>query len=395
MRILFLSTDFKPRPGGIAELSHQIAAALARHGHALTVVTDKRTEPGWDDGAQPYAIRRCLDVRRFPRLRTFRGMLEAPLWNSRAARQIRQTLAGAGIDAVLAGNYHRLWLRALASYAGPFFCVLHGEDVASAAATRVPGRKAQMRRTLLRATHVFANSRHTAGQACTLLPNACLPVSVIGCGVPLDSIRPIPPARPDSDATGPVLLSVARLVRRKGIDTTLRAVNLLADRYPGLRYVVVGDGPDRAELEALARALALNDRVEFTGYVDDTRKHELYAASDLFVMPSRPGAAGECEGFGISLLEANAHGLAVVGSRVGGIPDAVANGENGILVEPNDIAALAAALAQLLDDPAARRRMAVAGQTRIREKYNWEMIARTVEARMLETSGVTDRRDSC
>ena len=100
-------------------------------------------------------------------------------------------------------------------------------------------------------------------------------------------------------------------------------------------------------------------------------------------MPSRPGSMGEVEGFGISFLEANAYGLAAIGSTAGGIPDVVEDGVNGLLVPPNDSSTLADTICELLKDPQRAREMALAGQQRIREKFNWQKIVDTIEAQLI------------
>jgi len=160
-------------------------------------------------------------------------------------------------------------------------------------------------------------------------------------------------------------------------------MRVLAERYPSARYVIVGDGPCRAELEALAGSLGIISQVQFWGHVDDETKSLLYRASDVFAMASRHGPRGEIEGFGIVFLEANDHGLAVVGSDAGGIPDAIETGVNGLLVQPDDPNAMAAAISELLEDDDTREAMAASGQLRIRSHLNWASISAHIEAELV------------
>lgn len=157
-----------------------------------------------------------------------------------------------------------------------------------------------------------------------------------------------------------LVLCLANLVPRKGIDVLLEALALLADAER-VRLWVAGEGPLRAELEALAGRLGLAQRVRFLGQRAD--KADLLAACDVLALPSRQ------EGLGVAALEAMAAGVAVVASRVGGLAQAVVDGGTGLLVPPEDPRALAAALQKLCDDGALRERLAAAGPARIREGF--------------------------
>ncbi len=162
-----------------------------------------------------------------------------------------------------------------------------------------------------------------------------------------------------------VAICVARFAPQKAHDVLLRAFDAARGRSAArLRLLLVGDDPfgdGRQRAEALARELDLGADVHFAGIRRDVP--ELMAVSDLFVMSSL------WEGLGLVFLEAMATGLPQVGSRVSAVPEVVADGETGLLVPPADDAALAAALAELADDPARRARMADAGRARVRELF--------------------------
>ena len=157
----------------------------------------------------------------------------------------------------------------------------------------------------------------------------------------------------------PLLLTVARLVPRKGHDTVLRALPLVLARVPDVQYAIVGEGPERARLEALARQLGIEHAVQFAGAVVDVVPW--YQSCDLFVMMSRD-EEGEVEGFGISFTEAAACGKPAIGGRSGGTAEAVLDGITGLLVE--DERSLAAAIVNLLTDRATAARMGRAGRER-------------------------------
>jgi phosphatidylinositol alpha-1,6-mannosyltransferase len=170
------------------------------------------------------------------------------------------------------------------------------------------------------------------------------------------------------------LLSVARLTRHKGIDTALQALALLAADYPDLRYAVVGVGEEHESLQEEARQLGVEDRVRFLTEVPDRDLPALYNIAEVYLGVSRL-LEQRVEGFGISLVEASACGVAVVAGRSGGIPEAVRDGETGILVDAERPEAVADALRRLLDDPTLRRRLGQAGRRAVESFYNWDRVA--------------------
>ncbi|HEU4333725.1 MAG TPA: glycosyltransferase family 4 protein [Candidatus Eisenbacteria bacterium] len=161
-------------------------------------------------------------------------------------------------------------------------------------------------------------------------------------------------------AAGEILaLQVAALAPHKSQSDLLRAAAIAGARVPALRVWIAGEGPLRATLEGEQRALGLGTSVRFLGFREDV--NDLLAAADLFVVSSY------LEGMGTSTLDAMAAGLPVVATRVGGIPEIVADGETGLLVPPRDPEALAGAIARLAEEPELRRRLAEGGRGRVRE----------------------------
>jgi glycosyltransferase involved in cell wall biosynthesis len=172
--------------------------------------------------------------------------------------------------------------------------------------------------------------------------------------------------------TGQRVIHVARLNIIKDQPTLLRAARLVADALPGFRLDIVGDGPERAALLALRNELQLQEHVAFLGERADVP--ELLAAADVFVLPS----VGE--GLSMTLLEAMASSLPVVCTDVGGNPEVVAAGETGLLVPPQQPAALAAALLALLRDPARARRLGAAGRHRVEVEFDVRRVVASYEA---------------
>lgn len=171
---------------------------------------------------------------------------------------------------------------------------------------------------------------------------------------------------------GPLIGFFGRLIPQKGVDVLLQAFALLAGAHPDARLVLVGDGAERAALEALSARLGLADRVTFAGWQPDAAR--LMPAADVVAMPSR------WEGFGLVALEAMAAGRALVASRVSALPEIVVDGETGRLVPPDDAGTLAEALGDLLADPARGAALGQAGRARLESDFAADtMVERTLD----------------
>ena len=137
----------------------------------------------------------------------------------------------------------------------------------------------------------------------------------------------------------------------------------------------------------MVKQVGVTDHVIMTGRVDEQTKQHIYAAGDVYVMVSYPGQRGEVEGFGISFLEANLHGLPVIGSRCGGISESVEHERSGLLVDILRPDQVAAAVDRLLNDPEQRHQMAQRGRQRIENQFNWRTIAECVGDRLASVAG--------
>ena len=226
-----------------------------------------------------------------------------------------------------------------------------------------------IRGNLRRATAIASTSHAMARQVQRLTPERS-EIAVTPFGVDVARFRPEPLHR----ATGPLTVgTVKSLAPKYGVDLLLRAfAGLVADADvqalpQGCRLLVVGDGPQRAELEALARELGIAPRTEFAGAVAHAEVPTWLNRLDVYAAPSRL----DSESFGVAVIEAGACALPVVVSDAGGLPEVVRDGETGLVVPRDDVPGLQAALKRLVLDAALRDRLGRAGRLHVENTYEW------------------------
>jgi phosphatidylinositol alpha-1,6-mannosyltransferase len=261
----------------------------------------------------------------------------------------------------------------------PYDVVLHGAEVT------VPGRLPLSRQTLAyvlrRARHSVAAGGYPASEA-QRAAGRSLPITVVPPGVDTERFRPLTDAErtaarahfgfaPDAE----LIVSVSRLVPRKGFDTAIRAVARLRRSRPRLVLAISGSGRDESRLRELAASLAAP--VVFLGRVSNDDLPRLYGCADVYAMLCRNRWGGlEQEGFGIVFLEAAACGVPQVAGDSGGAAEAVDDGRTGIVVrQPDDPHSVAVAFEQVLDDPARARAMGVAGRERAAREFSYDVLA--------------------
>jgi len=318
---------------------------------------------------------------RATRLRTIHGLA---LWTWRAASLVRRWRPGfTWCGELKPAGYPARWLQR--RYGVPYGVIVYGTELLLL--------DAKIRRSVFKrrtAAGIFGNaavvvaiSRYTADLARGLLqaldrPDLAARVELVPLGTTPSRFRPGVDARAVRAKYGltgaPWLLTVARLEWHKGIDTMIRALPAVRAVHPAARYAVAGVGERRPQLEQLVAVLGLGDAVRFLGEVPDDELPALYNAADLYVGASRRHDL-LVEGFGISLVEASACGLAVVGGRSGGVADAVREGETGVLVDPDDPLAVAAGVNVLLADPELRGRLGAGGRRAVETYYNWDRVS--------------------
>lgn len=192
------------------------------------------------------------------------------------------------------------------------------------------------------------------------------PLYVVTNGV--DRPSELPPA----SGREPGLVTVtARMVEKKGLDTLVAAIGeLVAAGRDDVRLELIGDGPDRAALEAQIAGLGIGDRVVLRGGQPPSEVRATLRRAQVFALPAREARDGDTDGLPVALLEAMAHGVAVIATPIAGLPEAVVDGETGLLVGPDDPAALAGAIARLLDDAELRERLAAAAAELVAARFD-------------------------
>lgn len=367
-RTLLITDDYAPQTGGVAAYYSAICRLLP--GTAITVLTAPMAGAKAYDVAQPYRI-----VRR-PLLSS--NAMVWPRW--RLALRETNTMIGE-MDAEM------LWVGQILPYGTvawivhrrlglPYIVTVHGMDIG------IPrGRRRWLCQRILNDAHaVVANSLATRTLAVDSYSVNAAKISVQTPGVAaahhvrqstVDALR----RQFGPDDAGPIVLTVGRLVARKNHHLLLTALPQIISELPRVRCVIVGDGPMRSAIDRYARRLGVRDRVTVLGEISDHELAAWYEAADIFVLTPKPSIHGDQEGFGLVYLEASSYGKPVVATDIAGVHEAVADGVSGLLVEPNNVRALAAAIVRLGRDRALAHRLGIQGQDRAARQFSWKIRA--------------------
>lgn len=184
-------------------------------------------------------------------------------------------------------------------------------------------------------------------------------MKIVRCGLDMSLFEPV-----SHESVGNRLLYVGRLAVEKGLPVVLESLTQLTSQYPDLLLTVVGDGSDRALLEARTRKMGLEKHVDFVGYQSQAAVREFLRKTDIFVLPSF------AEGIPVVLMEAMATGVPVVATQIAGISELVKSGENGYLVSPGDSDALSGAISKLVVDADHRNQLGQAGRIQVEQEFN-------------------------
>ncbi len=347
MRLVIVTGIWPPDPGGPASHAPALADFLSGRGHTVEVVTTASAEPAPRD----YPVR-WVDRR-------------SPRRHERAARMVRVCAARA--DVVYATSMVRRSALGARLARKPLVVKLVSDEVFERATRsgRFQGTLDEFQRTGGARWRALRMARDAALRSArhVFCPSAFLREIALGWGLEPDRVSVLPNPAPEIPALpsreelraelgleGDVLAFAGRLGVQKALATALEAIAA----NDGVTLVVAGDGPERALLEQRSRELGLEGRVRFLGNVPRETVLRLFRAADASVLPSA------WENYPHTLVEALAVGCPVVATTVGGVPEVVRDGENGLLVPPRDADALAAAIARLFGDTELRARLASA-----------------------------------
>ncbi|MDP2586551.1 MAG: glycosyltransferase family 4 protein [Candidatus Komeilibacteria bacterium] len=265
----------------------------------------------------------------------------------------------------------------------PYFVSTHGLDI------MLPQKSLRkekiMRRVLNESKFITSNSKFTKKQLLNLeIPEEKIEViypcpNIKAVTSSLEQIRELKRELGLEDKK--VLLTVGRLVNRKGQQKVIQAMPALVKKFPEMVYLVIGDGPEGEKLKAQSLKLGLKNKVIFLANISDEELPAYYQLADLFVMPAE-NLAGDVEGFGIVYLEAAMFGLPSVAGKSGGVMEAVIDGQTGLLVDPNNQDDLAEKISFLLSDKELRQQFSVNGRIRVERDFIWNKQAAKLNKRI-------------
>lgn len=365
MNILLITWNYPPKVGGMENMISQLVNQWQKS-VTVTVIGPAGSEGTHFD-----------DVVR-PKINGILWFLGSAFYHS-----IRLLRTGA-FDVIVTGS---ALVAPLAVILGFFFrcpvaSLIHGLDLLYSQ----PIYQLAIKYFLPRCNFLFANSQHTKELAIArgAIPNR---IEVINPGLDFKEFSCIKKTefflKQVSLKNRRVILSAGRLVTRKGIPEFVEhVVSRLVTLQPDLLFLVVGENPIQSlthkediktRIIETVKKCNLSDNVLLLGHVDRHELIQLYSIADIFVLPAIT-IPNDVEGFGIVLLEAGAAGCPAVSTRLGGIPDAVADGQSGLLVEPDDWHAMTAAIIRLLHDHSFRKNLGINSRERVKDFFDWPII---------------------
>jgi len=353
--LVLVTHEYHPHRGGIAVYAAEMARAAHDQGYAVEVwapaLPPGVMEPDW-----PFAVRRLPLAGNHSLLSQWRISRELLAQSTRLANVTLYIPEPGPLLAMLLLQY------ADTIRPARLMLTFHGSEIQRLASRRI--LRWTTGHLLAKATRISVVSEYARGLLAQHFPAAADRVAVTP-GALRDDLRHKQSSPVNLPGAGTIILTVARLNPRKGQLEVINALKALPpERRASLEYWLVGaHGKENYDQLLNAAAATADFPVRFLGDIPDEKLGAVYAQADLFAMTPMPHKHS-VEGFGLVYLEAGAHGLPIVAHAIGGVPEAVIDGETGLLVQPGDTAALTQAFDRLLGDPALRRRLGEAGRAR-------------------------------
>jgi phosphatidylinositol alpha-1,6-mannosyltransferase len=374
MNILVYSAGFPPLKGGIEQFVYNACKQLADRGHRVRVIAGSTERDEEFDRHQEFSI--C----RYKKLAMFSSFF--------AAYKILSLCFAEKTDMLFLGHFGstHLFGAVLAKkiLRIPYVILVHGSDLNAYLHGFTWIDRVFAKIVLKNARRIIVNSNRTKEN---VVRHKYPPdqVYVVNPGtdikkfIPRNDINIIKNRLYGSDRK--ILLSIGRLVKRKGHDRIIKALPEVIKRVPNVLLIIVGKGSEEASLKTLARDMRLHNYVRFAGSVNEEQKISYYQSCDVFIMPSfeiRKADMNDYEGFGIVYAEANACGKPVIGGRSGGVKEAVIDGVTGILVDPDNIHEISESIIRLLIDQRYAKKLGENGRRRVEEELNWAMVGNKI-----------------
>lgn len=360
-KLLILTPDFPPWDGGVAVWAEKIAKFLTLHGCQVVVAAPQQlAEDAEFDRSQSYKV---------VRLKNLKARYLKYFW---AKFAVKLLLRAHKPSHILILTWYPYANAVLDSAQGvPITLMAHGNDFMESR-WQQDGWRDRMKRAFTGARHIIAVSQETQRMLAHYSLGNQLKNKVL-----FPAVDPAEFQYAEAFQGPPVLLTLGRVVQRKGQDMVIRALPAILQKFPDVEYWIAGKGADIPRLKELVNNTGVIKNVRFLGFVSTAERIKLYHRCSIYLMPSRAiGDRGDFEGFGITYLEANACGRPVIGGKSGGVSDAVWDGINGFLVDPNSPEEIADRVIQLLESPKMAEQFALNGRARIENELNWESTAK-------------------
>lgn len=363
-KTLFITNDFPPRPGGIQTFVYEIVRRFEPS--QVSVLTSSWAGDAQFDALHDFEVVRAKTQMLLPTKKTFALAKEIIERN-----QIEQVIFGASAPlGLLAGPLRKLGIKKIVAFT-------HGHEVGWA---KTPVTKQLLRKISNEVDVLTYLTEYTKNQILKGLPKSA--AAKMHQLLPAVDSQQFNTSNRDQGnelrtqigfADRPVIVSVSRLMARKGHDQLIKTLPKVQEQIPGAALVIVGEGPYRNKLEKLVSHLSLEQDVHFTGKVPFADLPKWYAVGDIFAMPCRTRSAGwDVEGLGIVYLEASATGLPVIAGDSGGAPEAVESDQSGYVVSGTNQDELVNRIVQLLADAQLRDQMGQFGRNWVQTNWTWE-----------------------
>lgn len=351
-----MTSEFPPGPGGIGNHAYNLAQSLSEQGFNVDVLADERKE--YRKHQEEFDTKSQFSTHRI-KLHKFRGLMYLDRFKTLTGL-IQQN------EIILASGKFPIWLVGAFSmfYKRKFLAVIHGTEV---------NLKNRIARNLVlfflrRFENIIAVSNYTKSLLSNKLQSRTevIPNGYNNHKWKADSSN----SKALPNPSRPVLVTVGHINKRKGQHNVINKLPALRHIYPSVEYHCIGIPSEKSNFLRLAADLGVGENVFFHGTLSDSEMIKIVSTANIVVMLSTPNNKGDVEGFGISIIEANALGLPSIGSKDCGIEDAINDGQSGILIEYDDTEAFVGAVKTIMENYASYSAVALKWS----EQHNWDKI---------------------